>query len=554
MNIKDSTNIGKVIGGSFLEGISIKIDDDSLVEDTRIGSILVSETNKKKYYCMLTDMVIEGMNRQSLVELPHGTSSSLLNIITRGTSIYTVFKAQPVLAFDKTLFKNEPIRNIPLHSSSVRRASKEDITDVFGSYQKDPKRFFQIGSLIDMDDSAEVCLDLERFIERSSGIYGRTGTGKSFLARLIMAGIILSDKASLLIFDAHSDHGPDSVDEQHNRIKGLKSLFGNKIQLMTIDPSNANKTSILPIEIDVEDVEIDDILSISEELNLNETAGQVMIALKNRLDQQNRHWLKEILINGDALADEFSDSEAVVNKSSLLALIRKLSVLTTLPYLKYKTEPGTNSIDIILDYLQKGISVDITFGNSENLLSYLFVTNVLSRRIYKRYMQMYERYISDNSRFKMPKPLVIAIEEAHRFLSPDVAKQTVFGTIAREMRKAKVSIMCIDQRPSQIYTEIASQIGTRVIFSLSDEADITSALAGMKNSKQLRGIIESLDSKQQALVIGHAVPMPVAIKTRGYDRNFYAFIDLVKPPKDDIEEKEERLQFAVVEFFKDFDY
>ncbi|WP_271629522.1 ATP-binding protein [Caldicellulosiruptor sp. DIB 104C] len=545
--------IGKVIGGSFLEGLAIKVEDDSIIEDTRIGSILVSQTEKKKYYCMLTDMVIEGMNKQSLTELPRGTEFSLLNRITRGTSIYTIFKAQPVLAFDLQEGKNQPIRNIPLHASSVRRATYDDIQDVFGSFEKDPKRFFPIGSVLDMDESTQVCIDIDRFIERSSGIYGRTGTGKSFIARLIMAGIILSDKASLLIFDAHSDHGPDSIDEENYHVKGLKSLFGNKVQIMTIESSSVNRAGVLPIEIDVRDVEVEDILSISEELNLNETAEQVMIALKNKLEAQGRHWLHEVLVNGEELAEEFKDSEAIVNRSSLLALIRKLSVLKELPYLKYDRSPGTNSIDIILDYLQRGISVDITFGKGDKLLHYLFVTNVLSRRIYNKYMEMYEKHISNRKKYPAPRPLVIAIEEAHRFLSPDVAKQTIFGTIAREMRKAKVSLMCIDQRPSQIDSEIASQIGTRVILALSDEADIASALAGMKNSKQLRAIIESLDSKQQALVIGHAVPMPIAIKTRGYDQSFYDFVSIFSP-KTDVEDNYRKVLEASEEFLKDMEY
>ena len=34
-------------------------------------------------------------------------------------------------------------------------------------------------------------------------------------------------------------------------------------------------------------------------------------------------------------------------------------------------------------------------------------------------------------------------------------------------------------------------------------------------------MLASLDSKQQALVIGHAVPMPVVIRTRDYDEKFY---------------------------------
>ena len=551
-SIYEENKIGKIIGGSYSEGLAIKVEDDSVVESTRIGAILVSQTEKRKYYCMLTDMVIEGMNKQALSELPRGNSNSLLSRITRGTSIYNVFKAQPVLSYDLEEKKKQPIRNIPPHASSVRRATYDDISDVFGSFEKNPKRFFPVGSVLDMDESSTVCIDMERFIERSSGIYGRTGTGKSFIARLIMAGIILCDKASLLIFDAHSDHGPDLVDEENRHVKGLKSLFGSKVQIMTIE-NTSSMAGVLPIEIDVRDVEIEDILSIAEELNLNETAQQVMIALKNRLETEGKHWLEEILVNGEDLAERFKDSEAVVNRSSLLALIRKLSVLKELPYLKYGRRPGTNSIDVILNYLQRGISVDITFGKSDKLLHYLFVTNVLSRRIYHRYMKMYEKYISNRQKYPSPRPLVIAIEEAHRFLSPDVAKQTIFGTIAREMRKAKVSLMCIDQRPSQIDSEIASQIGTRVILSLSDEADITSALAGMKNSKQLRSIIESLDSKQQALLVGHAVPMPIAIKTRGYDNSFYDFVSIYAP-KHEVDEKYEKTIEVSKKWLDEMDY
>ena len=49
---------------------------------------------------------------------------------------------------------------------------------------------------------------------------------------------------------------------------------------------------------------------------------------------------------------------------------------------------------------------------------------------------------------------MITIEEAHKFLSPGLAEQTIFGTIAREMRKYSVTLLVIDQRPSGIDPEI----------------------------------------------------------------------------------------------------
>jgi DNA helicase HerA-like ATPase len=35
-------------------------------------------------------------------------------------------------------------------------------------------------------------------------------------------------------------------------------------------------------------------------------------------------------------------------------------------------------------------------------------------------------------------------------------------------------------------------------------------------------VLAKLDSKQQALILGHAVPMPVVVRTRPYDQAFYA--------------------------------
>lgn len=59
----EENRIGKIIGGLYLEGFVIKVEDDFVVESIRIGIIFVSEIEKRKYYCMFIDMVIEGMNK-----------------------------------------------------------------------------------------------------------------------------------------------------------------------------------------------------------------------------------------------------------------------------------------------------------------------------------------------------------------------------------------------------------------------------------------------------------------------------------------------------------
>ena len=79
---------------------------------------------------------------------------------------------------------------------------------------------------------APVCLDLERLTERSNGIFGKTGTGKTFLTRLVLAGLIHNDKAVNLIFDMHSEYGLQARTKKEHRqeafVKGLKHCFPKK--------------------------------------------------------------------------------------------------------------------------------------------------------------------------------------------------------------------------------------------------------------------------------------------------------------------------------------
>lgn len=66
-----------------------------------------------------------------------------------------------------------------------------------------------------------------------------------------------------------------------------------------------------------------------------------------------------------------------------------------------------------------------------------------------------------------------------------------------------------------------SQIGTKIVAQLNDEKDIQAVLTGVHGAPQLRTVLAGLDSKKQALVMGHAVAMPIVVQTREYDAAFY---------------------------------
>ncbi|MFQ3615052.1 MAG: ATPase, partial [Cyanobacteriota bacterium] len=77
---------------------------------------------------------------------------------------------------------------------------------------------------------------------------------------------------------------------------------------------------------------------------------------------------------------------------------------------------------------------------------------------------------------------------------------------------------------SGIDSEVMSQLGTRITALLNDDKDIEAVFTGVAGSQNLKTVLAKLDSKQQALLLGHAVPMPVVVQTRAYDQRFYAEI------------------------------
>ena len=148
------------------------------------------------------------------------------------------------------------------------------------------------------------------------------------------------------------------------------------------------------------------------------------------------------------------------------------------------------------------------------------MANILTRKVRAEWERRSEEYFSGKG-FAKPTPLVVAIEEAHKLLNREMASQTAFSLIAREMRKYSVTLLVIDQRPSQIDDEIMSQLGTRVSGWLGDELDIAAVLSGLSGRDSLRGVLSRLQPKQEVLLLGYGVPMPLPIRSRLYDIEFW---------------------------------
>lgn len=508
--------LGNVISGSITEGFSVRIHPETSFEELKTGKFVSIVSSHHKFFSLITDLKLEVTNPDILIFPPSENEKFLHNILKK-RDIYATARLKPMLMLDKNN-NVMPVKMIPSHFSCVYEVNSQDVALIFGDENNPSKKFFNIGTPIDM--TTPVCLNLERLVERSNGIFGKTGTGKTFLTRLVLAGTIKNEKAVNLIFDMHGEYGLQARKEGPGKsfVKGLKTLFGNKVAIFSLDPESTRRRGGTPdveVALPFNSIHVEDILSLQSELNLHPTAleSAYLIAAKYK-----KNWLHELLTKGEN-AKEFAQ-ELGANTESIAALYRKLKRIEKLPFFSSSLNQHS-MIDQMMEYINRGINIVIEFGNYTSTFIYLLIANIITRRIHSEYVAQTEKFLGSQKKEDEPKHLLITIEEAHKFLNTQAANQTIFGNIAREMRKYYVSLLVVDQRPSGIDPEILSQIGTKIIAQLSDEKDIAAVLNGVNNSNDLRAILASLDSKKQVLLVGHAVTMPIVIETRSYDDEFY---------------------------------
>ncbi len=510
-----SQRLGVVVGGSLSDGLEIKLDAKPVIEGLSVGAyVIITGQTERIFVGLITDISLDAMD-DNMRRSPPDLSNDLVAKIYRGTAVYGTLHIKPELIWDTAKKQKYPVKTVPSHFSIVRHAEPDEIREIFAD-QADAT-MYDIGSALD-NDALKISLNLERLVERSTAVFGRSGTGKTFLTLPLLASIVENRAAACLVFDMHNDYGYTLKGDKNKQLPGLKKLgsIAQRIVVVTLDQKSSLRRGSTPeflLTIGYDQIEAEDLESLKNILALSDVQVNALSMLKHRFKND---WLKKLMSDE---ADE--DVEALfesnkITESTYGAIQRKVGrLLNKLDFLQPKA--ADDFAQRILDHLQRGDSVVVEFGGYGNdLAAYVFVANFLTRRIHARYVAMKEAAEGGNG--VEPNKLVIVIEEAHKFLEPDIAKETIFGTIARELRKYNVTLMIVDQRPSQIDAEVMSQIGTRITCALSDEKDISAVFTGIHGAQQLRTVLAALDSKQQALIMGHAVPMPVVVRTAEYSQ------------------------------------
>lgn len=536
-------SIGYIVGGGLKENLRVRLTLPP--QKVQEGAFVVADSRDWRFYGLVVDLNLGSTDPRFADEQSEQRLPAELAGLLHGQTLYTNLEVLPALMreigpepgsdqYSAWMEQHPeppsllPIKTIPSHHAPVRLANSGDAAEIFGK-PEDPGNFV-IGTT--REQGLPICLNMKKFIQRSAGIFGATGSGKSFLTRIILAGLIHSDQASVLVFDMHNEYGfNDTASDTGKSVFGLKTKLGEKVKVVALGGGSdvRQNTPDFHLELTEADIQPGDIEILVQELNLKETTSSTLEALIHTFGSDNWFHAFKAMENGTTVVNEEGKkvpapgsvaawaNEAGINTMAAEALHSKLQRVFNKKYIVPKTEG--DPLKQIVGTLEAGRSVVLSFGDYETDLDYLLVTNVITRLIRDRWVDKTNVFRSQGK--TEPRQLILVLEEAHKLLNRQMAAQTSFSTIAREMRKYYVTLLIIDQRPSQIYDEVMSQLGTRVSGWLGDDADIQAVLSGLAGRDALRGMLSRLQPKEEVLLLGWGIPMPLPVRSRRYDDQFW---------------------------------
>jgi DNA helicase HerA-like ATPase len=484
--------IGEVVEARVSTGINVKLSMGS-PEEIKTGYPVIAEGEKYDFYCVVMDVynppvpVVETVATSPLGKAAIPAASMGMQGGYLGNIFYSKALLEPIQIIDKKTTELAEVETIPQYFAEVRFATADDVRLIY----QPTRTSMSIGNLRGLPEFS-IPIDFEKLTEKAFAILGRTSMGKSFLNKIICNFILKTGVASVLVFDMHGEYGMYSVTDNS---KGLKFFFPEKVEWFTLDPKrNREATSFF---IDPGSITPEDLIIAIPDLSQR---------MQDAIWQINRGKSDDDLLT----AIETAEPADTVPESTLHALQARIARLRRMEFLK--STPKTMKEDPFSTFFRRvreSKSIVLDFGRyGKDAMAYLFVANVISRRLHELY--------SDEKGEELPR-LVIFLEEAHKFLDPKVAEFTIFSVLAREMRKFNLIVSLIDQRPSRIDDEIMSQLGNRIILSLKEDKDLDHALAGVPKANVWRNIVQTIPART-ALIVGDALRVPTVIEVMEYSK------------------------------------
>src|SRR5262249_57515553 len=113
--------LGVVVGGSLTKGLDVKLDRETEIEDLAVGRYVMVRGKHKRFFCMVTDVVLDSTN-PAIRSDPPDLSDPFLREIYVVTPPFATVHFPPILSIDADEKEPKPVKTIPSHFMPVEIA------------------------------------------------------------------------------------------------------------------------------------------------------------------------------------------------------------------------------------------------------------------------------------------------------------------------------------------------------------------------------------------------------------------------------------------------
>jgi hypothetical protein len=447
------------------------------------------------------------------------------------------------------------ISQYPNVKDEVHLVTEEDLAVIYGTQDGGQ---VMIGRLANAE-GIPVRIDLDKLVTRHSAVLGSTGAGKSTTVASLLRSIALGGSAEggtgfpsarILLLDIHGEYGRalrsvstvfrvnPSADEQPLNIPFWALDPADLLTFLMGKLDDKPLSQILDRIFDYKTKLVNDTSVAGLDLNSMTADSPVPFSLKKLwfelLEPEIKTWadqprtLPALDEAGDAAtlkAPRYKPHGAgstapFINQIGVLGIRRPLdqmrSRLLDRQY-DFLLHPGEWEPDLngkaakdLPELLQAwlGHEKPITILDLSGIPS-----TVVARLIGAILKIIYEGLFwgREKSEGGIARPLLVVMEEAHRYLSKDAdgPARAMVQRIVKEGRKFGIGAMVVSQRPSEVDETILSQCGTFIALRLSNSSDRAKVQASLPDN--LAGIVDSLPVLRvgEAIITGEAARLPI---------------------------------------------
>ncbi len=408
-------------------------------------------------------------------------------------------------------------RRLPRVGHPIYRAPGELLQRVINRKQPGQPGSALIGSLLSRrPGEVPVVLDVSRFTATHLAIIAGTGSGKSYLAAVIVEEMMKPhNRGCVLIVDPHGEY--DSLQELPNFPEFCEPGDGNlaeyRPRVRVLRPAD--------IKVAYRSLELDDIRYLLQRDLSPKMSYALTSAYREVVKQTKGNWrldqLKHAILNWAAqrsrqdLASDSIDYDMSAGQTAQSLIWRLDSVL------------GQGEAHIFNDYddmplqelFQPGQCTVLQLNDVPEREQQVLVATLL-RRLFKARVATTTGQAGLGDPQYLPYPAFVVLEEAHNFApaSADLVTSEQLKRILSEGRKFGVGVCLITQRPGRLDPDVLSQCMTQVIMRITNEVDQARVAQSVESvGRALMAELPGL-SKGQAVVAGLAINTPVLIRVR----------------------------------------